>query len=206
MATHGRCSFCRRSRISSPERWEFEMNSRTALYCADIAVHPVLLVAAVVWTAPIDPSEMPMWLACFSIGVFAWTLAEYLMHRFAFHRLPIIYDLHKAHHDDPRAHLGSPFWIGVPLLAATLALLISVGGRSAGGGTGTGLIAGYLWYLCLHHAIHHSRFTRSSYLRRAKRTHSRHHYSPVECNFGVTTRLWDRAFKTEFRQSETFAR
>jgi hypothetical protein len=115
------------------------MNSRTALYCADIAVHPVLLVAAVVWTAPIDQSEMPMWLACFSIGVFAWTLAEYLMHRFAFHRLPIIYDLHKAHHDDPRAHLGSPFWIGVPLLVATLALLISVGGRSAGGGTGTGL-------------------------------------------------------------------
>jgi sterol desaturase/sphingolipid hydroxylase (fatty acid hydroxylase superfamily) len=119
--------------ITDQERREFEMNSRTALYCADIAVHPVLLVAAVVWTAPIDQSEMPMWLACFSIGVFAWTLAEYLMHRFAFHRLPIIYDLHKAHHDDPRAHLGSPFWIGVPLLAATLALLISVGGRSAGG-------------------------------------------------------------------------
>jgi len=174
------------------------MNSRTALYCADIAVHPVLLVAAVVWTAPIDPSEMPMWLACFSIGVFAWTLAEYLMHRFAFHRLPIIYDLHKAHHDDPRAHLGSPFWIGVPCLPRRWLCSYLWEVEARGEGTGTGLIAGYLWYLCLHHAIHHSRFTRSSYLRRAKRTHSRHHYSPVECNFGVTTRLWDKRSRPNF--------
>jgi sterol desaturase/sphingolipid hydroxylase (fatty acid hydroxylase superfamily) len=172
------------------------MKSTTAVYYSDFIVYPALLGAAALWTVPSRLRGMPLWLAFFFLGVFSWTLTEYVVHRYAFHRLPVLSQLHEAHHVEPREHLGTPFWVGALALAVVLVVLVSAIGRSAGGGAGTGLIAGYLWYLCVHHAIHRWSALRFSYLRRARRSHSRHHLSPDECNFGVTTDFWDRVFRT----------
>ena len=50
---------------------------------------------------------------------------------------------------------------------------------------------GWLWYISVHHAVHHWRLSRDGYLYRAKRRHAMHHYSRETGNFGVTTPFWD---------------
>jgi sterol desaturase/sphingolipid hydroxylase (fatty acid hydroxylase superfamily) len=56
---------------------------------------------------------------------------------------------------------------------------------------------GYWWYGIVHHVIHH-RANKSApgYFNDLRTWHMRHHYSPKEGNFGVTTPVWDHVFGT----------
>lgn len=59
-----------------------------------------------------------------------------------------------------------------------------------------GIMLGYLWYVSVHHALHHWRMEHASYLYTLKRRHALHHHGAETCNFGVTTGFWDRLFRT----------
>jgi sterol desaturase/sphingolipid hydroxylase (fatty acid hydroxylase superfamily) len=49
----------------------------------------------------------------------------------------------------------------------------------------------------VHHLIHHRRGgAPAGYLQGLRISHLRHHYSPQQGNFGVTTGIWDRVFGT----------
>ena len=63
-------------------------------------------------------------------------------------------------------------------------------------GITAGLMLGYIWYVGLHHLLHHWRIRPGSYLYHWKRRHALHHYARRPCNFGVTTQFWDRVFGT----------
>jgi sterol desaturase/sphingolipid hydroxylase (fatty acid hydroxylase superfamily) len=56
-------------------------------------------------------------LAAAIAGGVSLTLVEYLLHRFVFHRVPLIADLHHAHHALPRAYVGTPTWASLVILA-----------------------------------------------------------------------------------------
>jgi len=135
------------------------------------------------------------WMA---LGVFSWTLLEYLLHRFVLHRLPIVLDMHAAHHASPRALVGTPTWLSIAILWVVIFLpMWSRYSFNLASGVITGVMTGFLWYGIVHHAIHHRRprFL-ASRLTASIHRHLVHHYSERPHNFGVTTPLWDYLFGT----------
>jgi len=167
-------------------------------YYADFVFYPVfLLLLAGAAFGRDTPMNWLIWLLLCAAGVAAWTLLEYWLHRIAFHRMPMLRKLHDLHHAMPTAKIGTPTWVTAGLICGGMLLpLWWEGGFNLASGLTSGLAAGYLWYVTVHHAVHHWRQRPGSYLHRAKRRHARHHYADQPCCFGVTTPLWDWVFHT----------
>ena len=167
-------------------------------YYADFVFYPILLLllagVAIVrdtWT------HWLIWVSLCILGIAIWTLLEYGLHRIVFHHFLVIRNLHDLHHSMPTANIGTPTWLTGSLICGCLLLpLWLVAGFNFACGLTSGLAAGYLWYVTVHHATHHWRTRRYSYLYWAKRRHAIHHHAQYPCNFGVTTMYWDRIFHT----------
>ena len=140
----------------------------------------------------------------FAAGVFAWTLAEYLLHRFVFHwtgetalakRLHFL--IHGVHHDFPRDkdRLVMPLGASVPLGIIFYALYYVLLGHRIGEPFYAGFVLGYLGYDGTHYAVHHFRQT-TRIGKWVKRHHMRHHHADHHGGFGVSTPLWDLVFHT----------
>ncbi len=166
----------------------------TALgYYLDFALAPLCAVIAL---ALVPSREIPGGLAGLALGFAAWTLAEYLVHRFIYHRVPYFERLHDAHHAEPDALIGAPPLVGPVsvLLAAAPSILL---GHGFGLGFTAGAMAGYLGYIGVHHWAHQHRGALGPRLRRLRQHHLKHHASHGEGNFGVLTGFWDRVFATD---------
>lgn len=147
---------------------------------------------------------LPGLLASAGAGLLAWTLAEYVLHRFVFHypaksRLGqrLVYLFHGVHHDSPgdKTRLVMPPAGAIPIMV-TLWLLFSLllpypwhEPFSAF------FIAGYLVYDYIHFATHHFPM-RHPALRYLKQYHMRHHFSGERGRYGVSSPLWDIVFRT----------
>lgn len=156
------------------------------------------------WAAALPGFALGPALAWAAAGWAAWTLFEYVLHRFVFHWRPtapawrrLVFLIHGCHHaqpDDPERGVMPPLAsapLALVLFALTLAALPSPWAETAF----AGFLAGYLHYDLAHWACHHAR-PRTRRGRRLKRHHLRHHYSEVDGNWGVGTPLWDRVFGT----------
>jgi dihydroceramide fatty acyl 2-hydroxylase len=131
-------------------------------------------------------------------GLFAWTLLEYLLHRFLFHRPGRFFGKrHTAHHAkvaDPRLALAPP---ASSLGGAALLGLVTHGllGWPAGSFLLGGILAGYLAYEWVHWSTHYvPAKTRVGKWLRAY--HMTHHHKLPHARFGVTSPLWDLVFGT----------
>jgi sterol desaturase/sphingolipid hydroxylase (fatty acid hydroxylase superfamily) len=141
-------------------------------------------------------------------GLAVWTLAEYLIHRFAFHHAPGLKTVHLEHHAEPEGLHGSPTLVTVLVFAglafAPLWWLFSLASASA---LTSGLMLGYLAYVGVHYLVHHPALLGSGEtgsrarkaLRGLIRAHAVHHHQ-LGYNFGVTTLVWDRVFGTLHRR------
>lgn len=167
-------------------------------YYADFIFYVLLLFALAAFTLRGSGSDRLIWLGAAIAGAGSWTLVEYVLHRFVFHRMPLIADLHHAHHVAPRAYLGTPTWLTLALLGGVFFLPIwRLFTLNIAFGAISGLIAGWLWYGIVHHVIHHRRPRRLAMaLKAASHRHLRHHGADVSGNFGVTTSVWDYVFRT----------
>ena len=167
-------------------------------YYADFVIYGILVAALVSFALQESRSDQWVWLAAAIAGLVSWTLVEYLLHRFVFHRMPLIADLHHAHHVTPRAYLGTPTWASVLILAGIFFVPIwRVTSLNVACGAISGLIAGWLWYGIVHHVIHYRRPRRLAIaLRVAAHRHLLHHSPHESGNFGVTTAVWDCVFGT----------
>jgi sterol desaturase/sphingolipid hydroxylase (fatty acid hydroxylase superfamily) len=189
------------SAVSARTLWHAAMLSGKIGYYADFIIYGTLVLGLVAFASREARHDQFVWSAAAIAGGGSWTLIEYLLHRFVFHRMPLIADLHHAHHEAPRAYLGTPTWVSLLTLTGVFfvpiwrlfSLNIALGAIS-------GLITGWLWYGIVHHVIHHRHPRRlATALKVASRRHFLHH-SPYECgNFGVTTALWDHLFSTHIR-------
>jgi sterol desaturase/sphingolipid hydroxylase (fatty acid hydroxylase superfamily) len=148
--------------------------------------------------------------AGFVIGLFLWTLSEYLLHRFVFHFPPktprmerITFLFHGVHHAQPqcKTRLVMPPVVAIPLALIFYGLFVLVWSVIFGlpqwvGPTFAGFLVGYLIYDLMHYATHHFPM-RSGYLKYIKRYHMQHHYKTPNARFGVSSPLWDMVFKTK---------
>jgi sterol desaturase/sphingolipid hydroxylase (fatty acid hydroxylase superfamily) len=152
------------------------------------------LAAATVWGR--SAGALLWWMALFALGGGIWTLAEYLVHRWVYHKLPVIKNYHEAHHVEPRALLGSPVGLGVVVIFSFVYLPLRPIDALVASGLTSGILFGYFAYMLVHHAIHHWSLRRGTCLYRTRLRHAAHHYHSDSGNFGVTTPLWDTAFGT----------
>ena len=115
-------------------------------------------------------------------GIVAWTLAEYAFHRFVLHYLAPTQ--HRIHHAKPGEPVLTVFW-QIWICFAVVYLI-------AGGAFLAGSLVAYAWYLFVHHCTHHSAHWLPAFL---ISNHNGHHKFATR-NYGVTTSLWDRVFRT----------
>ncbi len=138
-------------------------------------------------------------------GALVWTLAEYVLHRYAFHYLrePRLWQrrfhfvLHGVHHDFPQDHdrLVLPLGVSIPMGALFFWLFTSLLGLLYAMPAFIGFALGYLAYDGTHYAIHHLRMS-SRWGKWIKRHHMIHHHTGVAARWGVSSPLWDWVFGT----------
>jgi sterol desaturase/sphingolipid hydroxylase (fatty acid hydroxylase superfamily) len=168
-------------------------------YYSDFVVYPAVIFAlAAAGVTHATWADRTEWLCVAVAGFIFWTLVEYALHRSVLHRRTYFAPMHGQHHASPLAFIGTPPWISVSVLCATL---LVPGwwflGFNVADGVTVGVMLGYWWYGVVHHIIHHHPNTSSpSYFNDLRAWHMRHHYSPKSGNFGVTTPVWDHVFGT----------
>lgn len=136
------------------------------------------------------------------VGVAAWTLLEYLVHRIVFHRYSVgrrLHQLHQLHHDHPNDPDAERSSLSTPLIAFPIGcLLIGAAGVEDGSAIFAGLLLGYLAFIVVHYAAHRWPIEPNFWLYSAKLRHLTHHRFE-NCNYGVTTIFWDIVFRTNAR-------
>jgi len=138
-----------------------------------------------------------------AVGAALWTLAEYVLHRFAMHELKgrgMMSREHLEHHvlsswSFSATHLLS--WAGMLLVGAVLWFPLGwlVGGPLVGASVAVGWAAGYFFYE-YQHAVAHLRAPSGRYSRWLRRHHFHHHFGHPMANHGVSTLVWDKVFGT----------
>jgi cyclopropane-fatty-acyl-phospholipid synthase len=165
-----------------------------AALVTDVVAAAVFGVVAAMWYS--GP-----WLtaiALFAGGIVAWTLFEYLLHRWLLHgAIAAIRREHARHHGQPKATISTPTFV-IPicatLVAAALSTILSAGEAVL---LTFGIYAGYNYFAIIHHMLHHHPdvLGRISYYEEQVRLHDIHHAEP-EVLFGISNSLWDRVFRT----------
>ncbi len=135
-------------------------------------------------------------------GLLAWTLSEYLLHRYVFHFAAsskfgkwMVFLFHGNHHDDPKdkSRLVMPPAGGVPIMAALYLLFSLLIPQPWLFPFFAFFIAGYLVYDYIHYATHHFPM-RNPVARYLKHYHLKHHFSGQGGRYGVSSPLWDIVF------------
>lgn len=132
-------------------------------------------------------------LALFAAGWFAWTFAEYVLHRFAMHELRgrgYASKEHLLHHASNETRLTSWIlsWIGIAVTGGLM-------GWALAPALGAGWVVGYTFYELQHHWAHR-RAPRGGYQRHMRLHHFHHHFGHPMANHGVTVPVWDWVFGT----------
>jgi 4-hydroxysphinganine ceramide fatty acyl 2-hydroxylase len=154
-------------------------------------------------------STTPEAVAYWFLGVFLWTLVEYVLHRGLFHVDKYLPDnrvgitahflLHGIHHYLPmdRYRLVMPPTLFLVLATPfyKLAHFVFSYNEFAAIEVFSGGIFGYICYDLTHYFLHHRNLP--SYYRELKKYHLQHHFADYENGFGVTSRFWDRIFGTQ---------
>ncbi|CUM66919.1 uncharacterized protein PRCAT00004604001 [Priceomyces carsonii] len=146
-------------------------------------------------------------LSLWTMGLFVWTLVEYILHRFLFHLDKFLPDhtaaftlhflLHGVHHYLPMDgyRLVLPPTLFIALAYPFYRLVFSIFPFYMACSGFAGGTFGYICYDCTHYFLHHTRLPQ--YLQDLKKYHLEHHYKNYEMGFGVTSKFWDVIFDTE---------
>ena len=146
----------------------------------------------------------------FVLGLFVWTLTEYIMHRFVFHFVPksklglrLHFIFHGVHHDYPRDRLRLvlPPAMSVPLAIVFYFIWKSILPLNGFFPFFAAFIMGYLIYDMIHYAIHHVPL-KGKIWNLLKTHHIKHHYVHPSKGYGVSSPIWDNIARTKFPEEK----
>ncbi len=168
------------------------------MFFLDFYVYPPVILVCLFFA--FDHGGLEQWLKSAALivsGFWFWTLTEYVAHRFVLHRVPVFATLHKAHHDEPHALIGTPTVFSlVVFYCFAFWPVAELDGMRPAASWFAGLLIGYLLYVTAHYLVHHVGSGGFRIIKKLKRQHALHHHGEADCNFGVTTSFWDRMFGT----------
>jgi sterol desaturase/sphingolipid hydroxylase (fatty acid hydroxylase superfamily) len=129
----------------------------------------------------------------FVLGALAWSLLEYLIHRWMghdrrFRKSPFGVE-HVRHHIE--GNYFAPTWKKVSFVALVAGVLLLI----ASAPFVAGLLTAYTAYEVLHRR-EHTHAGIGPYGRWARRHHFHHHFVDGRTNHGVTSPIWDVVFRT----------
>ena len=139
------------------------------------------------------------------IGFFSWTLLEYAIHLYLFHKkiTPkmnpqvkfLLFMMHGYHHEFPNdgSRLVMPIILAWPLGFLIGLIFWMIMGSNYFFSFYSGLLIGYLAYDWMHYAEHHVAF-KSKAGKFMRQFHSVHHFIDENKNFGISTPIWDWVF------------
>lgn len=145
-------------------------------------------------------------LGLFVAGLFAWSLCEYVLHRYLFHwELDVpavkwfVFLIHGNHHESPNDPLRDmmPLSVSLPVSALVWGSCAALMGL-AGSWAFLGWITGYVIYDMVHYACHQWPM-RGKLGSSLKRHHMRHHHIDEGGNFGISAIFWDRVFGSRIK-------
>jgi sterol desaturase/sphingolipid hydroxylase (fatty acid hydroxylase superfamily) len=145
----------------------------------------VFAISLAIMLLAVSSHEVSIAILLFCCGLLAWTLAEYIAHRFVLHAIAPVQ--HGIHHARPQDAVDKVFW--------QIWLAFAVVYLTTGGAVLAGVLVAYAWYLSVHYCAHHNPvFLPASLLK-----HHLDHHRFANRNYGVTTKFWDRVFGTMLR-------
>ena len=175
----------------------FALEHSKAEYWSDFVLYAVVIaVMACVVCILCPPLQQVATIGRVAAGLATWSLVEYVMHRFVLHGIEPFKTWHSKHHDRPTALISAPTALSATLIAALVfapATALSTPVQALA--LTLGVTIGYFLYAFCHHATHHWR-ARGSWLKERKRWHALHHRHSRGGCYGVTSRIWDRVFRT----------
>ncbi len=143
------------------------------------------------------------------VGILSWSLAEYVIHRWAGHGPSANSNLfgreHTAHHS--RGNYFAAWWKKMITAVVVTAILLGPIIWLLGVRPGLFFIAGFVGFYSFYEVLHrleHVWKGIGSYGRWARKHHFYHHFHDPKKNFGVTSPLWDHIFGT-YHHPETIA-
>lgn len=148
--------------------------------------------------------NLPKIILWFFIGFFSWTLGEYLMHRFLYHKIKdasydtgLQYTLHGIHHQYPNDD-GKIVLPPVPslIIASLFFGLFYVTMGNYAFTFGPGFMLGYTAYQNVHWITHQYAPPKKGIHKYWWEAHNIHHFQQHDRSFGVTSPLWDMVFRT----------
>jgi sterol desaturase/sphingolipid hydroxylase (fatty acid hydroxylase superfamily) len=154
----------------------------TVAICFGELIFATGVAVVLVATSNCTPSIAAVLFCC---GLVAFTLAEYVTHRFVLHAIAPVE--HRIHHARPRDAIDKIFW---QIWLAFVVVYLTMGGAFLAGALVT-----YAWYLFVHYCAHHN----PAILPASLLKHHLDHHRFAKRNYGVTTKLWDRVFGTMLR-------
>ncbi|XP_012627937.2 fatty acid 2-hydroxylase isoform X2 [Microcebus murinus] len=143
----------------------------------------------------------------FVLGVFMWSLLEYVIHRFLFHMKPpsdsyylimLHFLMHGQHHKAPfdGSRLVFPPVPASLMIACFYILLRLLLPEAVAGTVFAGGLLGYVLYDMTHYYLHFGSPHKGSYLYSMKTYHGKHHFAHQKSGFGISSKLWDYFFHT----------
>jgi sterol desaturase/sphingolipid hydroxylase (fatty acid hydroxylase superfamily) len=149
-----------------------------AIYLGEL-IFAIALAITLLAVSTLKPSIAVLLFCC---GLAAWTLAEYIAHRFVLHAIaPVQHGIHHARPQDPVDKIFWQIWLAFAVVYLT-----------AGGAVLAGALVAYAWYLSVHYCAHHN----PAMLPASLVKHHIDHHRFANRNYGVTTKFWDRVFGT----------
>jgi sterol desaturase/sphingolipid hydroxylase (fatty acid hydroxylase superfamily) len=177
------------------------MKLNRGLYFGDFVASPIAI--AVLTTVALthrDFEAVGVWGLTLFAGLGAWTLVEYAVHRWVYHRVPFFEQFHDTHHANPRALIGAPSFFSFGIVFGVFFAPFFLVGLVAASGFASGALLGYIGYMLVHHLSHHMEPKSGKLLYQARIRHLAHHYQSAPGNYGVTTSFWDWVFSTKLER------
>ncbi len=185
--------------MMTPRAWILRIAESKSNYWMTYVMDVGLMVFFLAWDVVHFSVALTSVAVLFVIGAATWTLSEYLFHRWLYHLgFEMARAGHEKHHQNPKGYLAVPWFFSPILFVPPQQLIAGWFGVHGASAFFAGWFAGLITYSYLHHCLHHYNLTFAWY-RHLQSQHRLHHAFP-ETNYGVTTRYWDRVFRTEFRK------
>ncbi|CAD5205575.1 unnamed protein product [Bursaphelenchus okinawaensis] len=143
----------------------------------------------------------------FILGTLAWTLLEYILHRFVFHWQPdpesynqilLHFLVHGLHHKTPMdgERLVFPPVPALMIVAVFYVFYVNLLPFNVFCCFAGGKLFGYIVYDMCHYYLHHGAPKPRSDFHFRKVYHHNHHFKDYDTGFGISTVLWDVIFDT----------